>query len=79
MHTHTPRRKQSHMRKKEEAALIPTEFDKFFCLAKPLLTLKLFKTFSSYVSDKKVKHFPKHSWQDASCVGEGERVFLNKK
>lgn len=55
------------------------ECDEYFCLAKPLLALKLFNTFSSYLSDIKVKHFPKLSWKDASCFGEGERVFLNKK
>lgn len=55
------------------------ERDEYFCLAKPLLALKLFNTFSSYLSDIKVKHFPKLSWKDASCFGEGERVFLNKK
>lgn len=50
----------------------------YFYLAKPSLALKSLKTFSSYVCDIKVKHFPKHSWKDASRFIEGKRVFLNK-
>lgn len=50
----------------------------YFYLAKPSLALKSLKTFSSYVCDIKVKHFPKHSWKDASCFIEWRRVFLNK-
>lgn len=50
----------------------------YFYLAKPLLALKSFKTFSRYVCDIKVKQFPKHSWKDASCFVEGKKVFLNK-